>query len=89
MSVGTLRAMAQGGIYDQVGGGFARYAVDATWTIPHFEKMLYDQAGLARVYARAYAAWGLALISAFVGQSAADALSSTTAPARVCANWGL
>ena len=39
-----------GGIYDQVGGGFARYAVDATWTVPHFEKMLYDNALLARAY---------------------------------------
>jgi uncharacterized protein YyaL (SSP411 family) len=50
MSLGCLRAMAQGGIYDQVGGGFARYAVDATWTVPHFEKMLYDNALLARAY---------------------------------------
>jgi uncharacterized protein YyaL (SSP411 family) len=50
MSLATLRAMAGGGIYDQVGGGFARYAVDATWTIPHFEKMLYDNALLARSY---------------------------------------
>jgi hypothetical protein len=50
MSIATLRAMAQGGIYDQVGGGFARYAVDATWTVPHFEKMLYDNALLARAY---------------------------------------
>src|SRR5215218_11333091 len=46
----TLRAMASGGMYDQVGGGFARYSVDATWTIPHFEKMLYDNALLARAY---------------------------------------
>src|SRR5579859_5954496 len=45
-----LQAMAAGGIYDQVGGGFARYAVDATWTVPHFEKMLYDNALLARAY---------------------------------------
>jgi uncharacterized protein len=50
MSLGSLRAMAAGGIYDQVGGGFARYAVDATWTVPHFEKMLYDNALLARAY---------------------------------------
>ena len=50
MSLGTLRAMAAGGMYDQVGGGFARYSVDATWTIPHFEKMLYDNALLARAY---------------------------------------
>ncbi len=46
----TLGAMARGGIYDQVGGGFARYAVDAAWTVPHFEKMLYDNALLARAY---------------------------------------
>ncbi|HET9104781.1 MAG TPA: thioredoxin domain-containing protein [Solirubrobacteraceae bacterium] len=54
MSLGTLRAMACGGIYDQVGGGFARYAVDATWTVPHFEKMLYDNALLARAYLHGY-----------------------------------
>ncbi|HTX31052.1 MAG TPA: thioredoxin domain-containing protein [Solirubrobacteraceae bacterium] len=50
MAEHTLEAMARGGIYDQVGGGFARYAVDATWTVPHFEKMLYDNALLARSY---------------------------------------
>ena len=50
MSLHTLRAMANGGIYDQVAGGFARYSVDANWTIPHFEKMLYDNALLARAY---------------------------------------
>ncbi|HEU0023051.1 MAG TPA: thioredoxin domain-containing protein [Thermoleophilaceae bacterium] len=46
----TLRAMAAGGIHDQVGGGFARYSVDARWLVPHFEKMLYDNALLARAY---------------------------------------
>jgi hypothetical protein len=46
----TLDKMLAGGIYDQVGGGFARYAVDAIWLVPHFEKMLYDNALLARVY---------------------------------------
>jgi uncharacterized protein YyaL (SSP411 family) len=50
MAAATLRAMARGGIYDQIGGGFARYAVDADWTVPHFEKMLYDNALLARAY---------------------------------------
>jgi uncharacterized protein YyaL (SSP411 family) len=50
MSLHTLRAMANGGMYDQVGGGFARYSVDAQWVIPHFEKMLYDNALLARCY---------------------------------------
>ncbi len=49
----TLDAMAIGGIRDHVGGGFHRYAVDATWTVPHFEKMLYDQALLALLYTRA------------------------------------
>ncbi len=47
----TCNAMARGGIYDQLGGGFSRYSVDATWTVPHFEKMLYDNALLLRVYA--------------------------------------
>ena len=50
MSLETLHAMAAGGIYDQVGGGFARYSVDARWVVPHFEKMLYDNALLARAY---------------------------------------
>jgi uncharacterized protein YyaL (SSP411 family) len=50
MALQTLRSMASGGIYDQIGGGFARYAVDGTWTVPHFEKMLYDNALLARAY---------------------------------------
>jgi uncharacterized protein YyaL (SSP411 family) len=49
-ALSSLRAMAAGGIYDQVGGGFARYSVDARWTVPHFEKMLYDNALLARAY---------------------------------------
>ncbi|MCW2887724.1 MAG: hypothetical protein JWL58_4586 [Streptosporangiaceae bacterium] len=47
----TLEAMARGGMYDQLGGGFARYSVDDRWIVPHFEKMLYDNALLARVYA--------------------------------------
>ena len=46
----TLDAMLAGGIYDQIGGGFARYSVDAVWLVPHFEKMLYDNALLARAY---------------------------------------
>jgi uncharacterized protein YyaL (SSP411 family) len=58
MSIATLKAMAAGGIYDQVGGGFARYAVDATWTVPHFEKMLYDNALLARAYLHGFQASG-------------------------------
>ncbi len=51
MAQATAEAMARGGIYDQLAGGFARYSVDADWVIPHFEKMLYDNALLARVYA--------------------------------------
>ncbi len=54
----TLDEMARGGIYDQVGGGFARYSVDADWLVPHFEKMLYDNAQLARLYVDAYKATG-------------------------------
>jgi uncharacterized protein len=50
MSLQTLRAMAAGGIHDQLGGGFSRYSVDASWAVPHFEKMLYDNALLARAY---------------------------------------
>lgn len=50
----TLDAMAAGGIHDQIGGGFHRYATDAEWLVPHFEKMLYNQAQLAQVYLRAY-----------------------------------
>ena len=51
MAEATLAAMARGGMYDQLGGGFARYSVDADWVVPHFEKMLYDNALLARAYA--------------------------------------
>jgi uncharacterized protein YyaL (SSP411 family) len=52
--VHTLRRMADGGLYDQVGGGFHRYSVDAQWLVPHFEKMLYDNALLTRLYTRAW-----------------------------------
>ncbi len=51
----TLAGMAKGGVYDQVGGGFHRYSTDATWTVPHFEKMAYDNAALLSNYARAWA----------------------------------
>jgi uncharacterized protein YyaL (SSP411 family) len=54
MVAGTLRHMALGGIYDQVGGGFHRYSTDGRWLVPHFEKMLYDNAQLARLYIRAW-----------------------------------
>jgi len=58
MTGATLLAMAAGGIHDQLGGGFARYSVDAAWTVPHFEKMLYDNALLARAYLHAWQATG-------------------------------
>jgi uncharacterized protein YyaL (SSP411 family) len=58
MSRATLRAMAGGGIHDQIGGGFARYSVDRSWTVPHFEKMLYDNALLARAYLHGFKAFG-------------------------------
>jgi uncharacterized protein YyaL (SSP411 family) len=54
MALHTLRRMAGGGIYDQIGGGFARYSVDARWIVPHFEKMLYDNALLVRAYLHAF-----------------------------------
>jgi len=68
MAEGTLRAMAVGGLYDQLGGGFARYSVDAGWVVPHFEKMLYDNALLARVYAH----WWRRTGSEFARRVAAD-----------------
>jgi uncharacterized protein YyaL (SSP411 family) len=54
VALGTLDAMAAGGMYDHLGGGFHRYSVDARWLVPHFEKMLYDQATLARAYLHAW-----------------------------------
>ncbi|CAN5153695.1 thioredoxin domain-containing protein [soil metagenome] len=54
----TLRKMAEGGIYDHLGGGFARYSVDAHWLVPHFEKMLYDNALLSRIYLETFQATG-------------------------------
>jgi hypothetical protein len=58
MAAHTLRRMHAGGMYDHVGGGFARYSVDAEWLVPHFEKMLYDNALLAQAYVHAYQATG-------------------------------
>jgi uncharacterized protein len=58
MARGTCAAMARGGMYDQLGGGFARYSVDADWVVPHFEKMLYDNAQLLRVYAHLWRSTG-------------------------------
>jgi len=53
----TLQKMAQGGVYDQLAGGFHRYSVDERWVVPHFEKMLYDNAGLLKNYVHAYQTW--------------------------------
>lgn len=66
----TLHAMASGGIYDQLGGGFCRYSVDEQWMIPHFEKMLYDNGPLLVLYADAYAATGDELFRRVAEQTA-------------------
>ncbi|MER5529512.1 thioredoxin domain-containing protein [Streptomyces sp. NPDC002677] len=58
MAADTCERMARGGLYDQLGGGFARYSVDRDWTVPHFEKMLYDNALLCRAYAHLWRATG-------------------------------
>jgi uncharacterized protein YyaL (SSP411 family) len=71
MATLTLMRMAEGGIYDQLGGGFYRYSVDDVWMIPHFEKMLYDSAQLLTVYAQASLATGEAVF-ARVTQETAD-----------------
>ena len=76
----TLRRMALGGIYDQVGGGFARYSVDATWTIPHFEKMLYDNGWLLRLYADAWAVTREPLFAKVCRETAAWVLREMQSP---------
>jgi uncharacterized protein YyaL (SSP411 family) len=65
----TLTRMARGGIYDQVGGGFARYSVDAQWKVPHFEKMLYDNAQLIGLYASAFQVFRKPLYEEVIRQS--------------------
>ena len=69
MATQTLHAMASGGIYDQLGGGFCRYSVDERWEIPHFEKMLYDNGPLLSLYARAYKATGNTVFKRIVTQT--------------------
>jgi uncharacterized protein YyaL (SSP411 family) len=71
MAERTLEAMARGGIYDQLAGGFARYSVDADWVVPHFEKMLYDNALLLRVYAHWWRATGSTLAERIARETAA------------------
>ncbi|TDE09106.1 thioredoxin domain-containing protein [Jiangella asiatica] len=66
----TCERMARGGIYDQLGGGFARYSVDASWVVPHFEKMLYDNALLLRVYTHLWRATGSVLAERVIRETA-------------------
>jgi uncharacterized protein len=70
MAEQTLEAMARGGMYDQLAGGFARYSVDAAWVVPHFEKMLYDNALLLRVYAHWFRLTGSPLADRIVRETA-------------------
>jgi len=62
--------MADGGIYDQLGGGFCRYSVDQEWTIPHFEKMLYDNGPLLALYAQTYLATGEDMFARIAAETA-------------------
>ena len=80
MATLTLMRMADGGIYDHVGGGFARYAVDAEWMIPHFEKMLYDNGTLLALYSEASLATGEAGFAAAARGTAAWVLREMQAP---------
>ena len=80
MALQTLRSMAGGGIFDQVGGGFSRYSVDARWTVPHFEKMLYDNALLARAYLHGFQASGDALLRRTAEETLDWALREMRAP---------
>lgn len=76
----TLKKMAYGGIYDQLGGGFARYSVDGLWKVPHFEKMLYDNAQLVSLYAEAFKATGNALYKQVVDETLEFIARELTSP---------
>ena len=76
----TLDSMAHGGIYDQVGGGFHRYSTDAFWLVPHFEKMLYDNALLAKLYLHAYQVTGSPLYRRVVEETLDYVLREMTSP---------
>jgi uncharacterized protein YyaL (SSP411 family) len=76
----TLTRMAEGGIYDQLGGGFCRYSVDRFWQIPHFEKMLYDNGALLALYAQAFIATGEALFGRVANETADWMLSDMRSP---------
>ena len=80
-STTTLDRMAAGGIYDHLGGGFARYSVDARWLVPHFEKMLYDNALLAAAYVEAFQATGNADYARVVRETLDYILRDMTDPA--------
>jgi uncharacterized protein len=80
MTAHTLRAMGSGGMYDQIGGGFARYSVDPLWLVPHFEKMLYDNALLARVYLHGWQALGDELFRQVAEETLDWALREMRAP---------
>lgn len=80
MAVHTLRKMAEGGIYDQIGGGFCRYSVDESWTIPHFEKMLYDNGPLLGIYADAWLATGEPLFKRVAEETAAWVMREMQSP---------
>ncbi|NNJ88583.1 MAG: thioredoxin domain-containing protein [Eudoraea sp.] len=76
----TLTRMAYGGIYDHLGGGFSRYSVDTKWHVPHFEKMLYDNAQLISLYAKAYGATGNLLYKKVVEETIAFATRELMSP---------
>jgi uncharacterized protein YyaL (SSP411 family) len=76
----TLERMAEGGIYDQLGGGFCRYSVDAQWLIPHFEKMLYDNGPLLRLYADAWAVAGNPLFARVAAETAGWTMREMQSP---------
>ena len=76
----SLERMCQGGIYDHLGGGFSRYSVDDKWLVPHFEKMLYDNAQLTRIYAQAFCATGDPLFKEIASQIYDYILREMTSP---------
>jgi uncharacterized protein YyaL (SSP411 family) len=80
MATLTLTRMAEGGIYDHLGGGFCRYSVDGQWQIPHFEKMLYDNGPLLALYSQAHLATGEPLFAKVAGETADWLLSDMRSP---------
>ncbi len=84
MALETLHAMALGGLHDHVGGGFHRYSVDAEWRVPHFEKMLYDQAQLALAYLDGFQMSGEAFYAAVAENTLAYVVRDLSAPDGAC-----